>query len=972
MNTCVIPDKERSAYWDNIKGILIILVVFAHILYQLQHTSGVIDAAVDYIYLFHMPAFVFVSGFFGKSGKSGKAGSIIKLVFLFFIFNSITVFIEGYTSYLEPIYSYWYLIALIVWRISTPRIAKLKGITVCLFVLALMTGYFPAIDNHFAISRIIGFFPFYMLGYKFSEEKSMEIINTGYAKRFAIGAVVLFGAGSVAYAARTVLGFTDDDLKIFAYDDPKDIIRRAVIFTIAFLIIFSIGCLSVNRKVPLLTMFGRNSLWIFVFHRMFTIWTSRYLMKSLSTPLKFVVATVIALVLCIAFGNDFVAKFMNRFLAAGADIFLTNKKKITLAKVISVLVILGFVALAVFNAVKGIKAAREAENTPDENIIYPVMTPEQKEAYDNSLRITFAGDLILLEDQVALGYNGEGYDYSDVFEYAEPYISSADLAIGVLEGPLAGADKGYSTGNFDDGKPLCLNFPDEFASAIQDAGFDLVTTANNHLMDKGEEGAWRTLDVLDGIGLEHTGSYRSLEDKQQTHVKLIECEGVKIAVLSYTFGSNYIDTEELTDGQYSYITSVIRGTDGAKFEKLRSDVEEDFRQAKSLSPDLILVLPHIGTQFSNEADKEQEVWFEIFKENGADIILGDHPHAVEPVTIEEYNGRNVFTAYCPGNFANIYREDQGDTSMLIDVYVDRDSKQVTGGSIVPLYTYAPVDGNYRAVPIYEIMTNPEVRSHLTTDDIERAALANETITEVVFGHKMDITSITERYYFNGDGFIRSKTTGLVLTDDMTDGTWYGAMERAETICFIGDSVTAGNENGGCGWYEPIEEFFPDKTIINYSLGGVCVGYVVEFADEIPSADLYVIALGTNDVRYRNPDVCAMTSEEFVRQISVVKDSLQSRSPGAEFLFVAPWYSTEADPYCSLSFEEKTALNNEYSDALEKYCASNSLMFINANGYIKDVLDKSPDSVYLLDHIHPNSSKGVIMYTEAVLLSDKDT
>lgn len=969
MNTCAIPDKERSAYWDNIKGFLIILVVFAHILYQIQHTSAAIDAVVDYIYLFHMPAFIFVSGYFGKSEKSGTAGSIIKLIFLFFIFNSITVFIEGYTSYLEPIYSYWYLVALIAWRLTAPRIAKLKGITVILFALAFIVGYFPAIDNQFAAARIIGFYPFYMLGYKYSEEKSREIINTRYGKRFAIGAVVLFGAGSVAFAARSVLGFNDGDMKIFAYDDPKDIIRRAIMFIIAFLVIFSIGCLAINKKVPFLTMFGRNSLWIFVFQRMFTIWTSRYLMKPLSTPLKFAAAAVIALGLCFIFGNDFVAKYLNRFLSAGADIFLANKKKITLAKVITVLVLLGFVTLAVFNAVKGIKAAREAENTADENIIYPVMSAEQKEAYDNSLRITFAGDLLLLEDQVALGYNGEGYDYSDVFECAAPYISSADLAIGVLEGPMAGADKGYSTGNFNDGKPFYINFPDEFGAAIKDAGFDLVTTANNHLMDKGEEGALRTIDVLDSIGLEHTGSFKSFEDKNQNRVKIIECDGVKIAILSYTFGSNYIDTEELIDGQYSYITSVIGGTDGAKFEKLKADVEEDFRRAKDLAPDLILVLPHIGTQFSNGIDKEQEVWFNVFKENGADIILGDHPHAVEPVTIEEYNGRNVFTAYCPGNFANIYRKDQGDTSMLVDVYVDRDSKQVTGGSIVPLYTYAPADGNYRAVPIYEIMTDPEVRSHLTTDDIARAALANETVTEVVFGHKMDITSVTERYYFNGDGFMRTKTTGLVLTDEMTDGTWYCAMENAGTICFIGDSVTAGNENGGCGWYEPIEEFFPDKTIINYSLGGVCVGYMVEFADEIPLADLYVIALGTNDVRYRNPDVCAMTSEEFVTQISVIKDALKSRNPGAEFLFVAPWYSTEADPYCSLSYEEKTALNNEYSDALEKYCADNSLMFINANNYIKNTLDKAPDGVYMLDHIHPNSSKGVIMYTEAVLLSD---
>ena len=85
----------------------------------------------------------------------------------------------------------------------------------------------------------------------------------------------------------------------------------------------------------------------------------------------------------------------------------------------------------------------------------------------NAFRITFSGDLILLEDQVKRAYNGKGYDFSDVFEYAEPYISSADLAIGVFEGPMAGEDAGYSSSNFDDGKELYLNFPDSFADAVK-------------------------------------------------------------------------------------------------------------------------------------------------------------------------------------------------------------------------------------------------------------------------------------------------------------------------------------------------------------------------------------------------------------------------------------------------------------------------------------------------------------------------
>ena len=142
-------------------------------------------------------------------------------------------------------------------------------------------------------------------------------------------------------------------------------------------------------------------------------------------------------------------------------------------------------------------------------------------------------------------------------------------------------------------------------------------------------------------------------------------------------------------------------------------------------------------------------------------------------------------------------------------------------------------------------------------------------------------------------------------------------------------------------------------------------------EQIPIADLYVIAVGTNDVRYRDVSVCAMNFDEYVSRIDQLKDKLLEKSPGAKFVFIAPWYSTEADIYCPMTFEEKTAMNDLYSSALEKYCSENGFTYINANDYIKGILTTSPDITYLLDHIHPNASKGVVMYSEAVLLSGKE-
>lgn len=968
--------KSRSAYWDNIKGLLIALVVFAHILFQLQNLSEAINKTVDYIYMFHMPAFVFISGYFGKSKRSHSFESIIKLIFLYFIFNSIMGFIYGFTSLLQPMYSYWYLAALVVWRLTAHHIARFKEINLILFVTALFVGFYNSVDNSFAAARIICFYPFYMSGYLLSEEKSNELVNKKVSIKLLTGIGALTAAGILGYFSKKFFKYTDDAMQMAGYGNPIDAFGRIMLYIIAFLMIYTLRCLSINRNVPVLTMLGRNSLWIFILHRPLTLLLSDHI-KMFTAAQMILIVCICTVIISLLLGNDLVAKFANKFLDSGTDIFVSSdNKKFTFAKAVSLGVAAWFIVSVVLNAYKGIspndlKKLRNGgfheseEIETDEDIIYPIMSDETKRSFDNAFHLTFSGDLILLEDQVKRAYKNGNYDFSDVFEYAAPYISSADYAIGVFEGPMAGETAGYSASNFDDGKELYLNFPDEFAQAVKDAGFDLVTTANNHVLDKGEAGAYRTLDVLEKTGLDHTGSYKTPEDKNKEHIKLVECQGIKMAVLSYTYGSNYIDNKELINGRLSHITSVISVTEGEDFEKLKNRVEEDLKEAKALSPDLIIVLPHIGTQFSNEPDAEQEVWFDIFKENGADIILGDHPHVVEPAFIEEYNDKNVFTAYCPGNFANIYRDYQGDTSMLIDVYIDRNTKEVIGGGIVPLYTYAPADGNFRAVPIYEIINNKKLRSQLTTDDIARAENANNIITRVVFGNEMDITSVTERYYFDENGFLRTKTSGLTLSEQMKNGTLYMSINKADTICFIGDSVTEGTNNGGCPWYEPIEELFPDKTILQYAKGGCTVSYMTERANEIPAADLYVIALGTNDVRYRDETICAMTPEAYVEEINALKTKLSEKCD-AEFVFIAPWYSTDGDPFCTMSFSEKTALNKEYCASLENYCDTYSCGYINANSYIEKMLSTAPDQTYLLDHIHPNAARGVIMYSEAVL------
>ena len=506
---------------------------------------------------------------------------------------------------------------------------------------------------------------------------------------------------------------------------------------------------------------------------------------------------------------------------------------------------------------KRIRSGSEAGNF----FIPPVMAGTQRREFQDAFRILFCGDLILLEDQVKRG-NGS---YDDMFEFTREYIQSADLAIGVFEGPMAGSEAGYSTSNYGDGKTLALNYPDTFGEAVKRAGFDLVTTANNHLLDKGRDGALRTLDVLDRIGLPHTGSYRSQDDKDTHSVRLIEKSGLKFAVLSYTYGSNGCTEDDLLRSKdLSFLTSLIVSPSSKNFEAVKESVRRDFDRAKELEPDFIVVLPHMGEQFLTKPDDYQRAWGEIFREFGADIILADHTHSVQPAEISTVNGRRVFTAWCPGNYANIYREYNGDASILVEVYIDRNKREVIGGSIIPMWTCAHMNGNYRPVPL-SVIADGELSPRLTTYDLARAEEVCRVISSTVFGHAFNFDMVRERWHFDERGYVREKVSPLAA--DVRESRFMRLVNSAGSVCFVGDSVTQGSRNGGYPYYEPLEGQITAE-IHNVSFGGGTVKTLIEHADEIAStgAGLYVVAVGTNDVRYYNPSTCAMTPGEYVSRL----------------------------------------------------------------------------------------------------------
>lgn len=389
--------------------------------------------------------------------------------------------------------------------------------------------------------------------------------------------------------------------------------------------------------------------------------------------------------------------------------------------------------------------------------IYPILSAEQEDSIRNAVKITFTGDLILLREGVERAYdnNSGSYRFDEMFRHVSDIWKSADLSIGVFEGPMGGGEKGYSNSNYDDGVRLALNFPDSFGLAVRDAGMGLVTLANNHLTDAGIDGAMRTVDVLEKIGLPYVGAYRNESEFNQ--IKYIYVKGVKVAVLAYTYELNYLSEEFFFKGEYKHLTRPLVSPRSRYFKKNLELVRRDFNKARDEGAQLIIVLPHMGEQFRHSPDKTQKRWCDIFIGLGADIVFSDHPHAVQPLEWKRnVYGKMIPIVHCPGNFVNSYVNHDGDASMIVSVYIDQDSHETVAASVIPIYAHCPQEGAWTGIPVYKALKN-DFLSRLSRADYRRIEEVNRLVTGNSLGVWLGIDNIQSEYFtIPGTGYHRKR------------------------------------------------------------------------------------------------------------------------------------------------------------------------------------------------------------------------
>lgn len=313
--------KERSSYWDSIKGVLIILVVFAHCLYALQD-KHINDLIVDSIYYFHMPAFVFVSGFFSKSERCRSRESILFLLIAYLLFMIPFIFWRTFNGssikLIHPYYSAWYLLALVVWRIIVPYIAKFKHPLIATVVFSVLVGFWGTVNGEtaFAVNKVVTFLPYFMAGYLLSQDVvDNKIKSRKKTIKLAVGlSAVTLGFVVEAWSYKA-LHITGGDLlpgkySAFNFEEP---LSRIMIIIVSALFITGFLFLSTDKKIPFITMAGRNSLTIYLFHRIFTLIFSHY-MVGYRARTQIIASVVCTIAIVLVFGNDFVSQKINTFI----------------------------------------------------------------------------------------------------------------------------------------------------------------------------------------------------------------------------------------------------------------------------------------------------------------------------------------------------------------------------------------------------------------------------------------------------------------------------------------------------------------------------------------------------------------------------------------------------------------------------------------------------------------------------------
>ena len=355
-------------------------------------------------------------------------------------------------------------------------------------------------------------------------------------------------------------------------------------------------------------------------------------------------------------------------------------------KVLNILIPLLVAAVTVSSlAIAGRVSKNYNENTPSFNngqTTEPVTDNGEQE--DASVTLLAAGDNLIHMQIIASGENEDGtLDYNYMYENIKPYIEAADVAVINQETRLGGSSFEYS------GYPV-FNSPWEVGEAAINAGFDVFTLATDHSMDVGEAGIEKELEFFSKYpDVTHIGT--NLTEEDYNSVTYVTVNGIKLAMLNYTFGTNGISIPE----DKPYLINILSE------DKVKKDVEEAKQNA-----DAVIVFPHWGTENSADISEQQQTYTKLFAKLGVDVVIGTHPHILQKVewVTDESTGHKTLVYYSLGNFISRHLNLNQMCGGLAEITIEKSAGtvEIKSAKLTPVIDYYTKDGENYKFSVYKL------------------------------------------------------------------------------------------------------------------------------------------------------------------------------------------------------------------------------------------------------------------------------
>lgn len=299
-----------------------------------------------------------------------------------------------------------------------------------------------------------------------------------------------------------------------------------------------------------------------------------------------------------------------------------------------------------------------------------------------TIHLRAAGDLNVTDTSVNAGLYVGGYDFSSTFKDVASLLADGDLTVMNFEGNIVGEPYGTESSSA----------PEKLLTDLRKCGVDLLQMANSCVINNGMIGMTRTLQAIRNAGIEPLGAYSSEKEfREAKGYTIVEVKGIKMAFVAFTKGLGGRGlpegNENLVNLLYTDYATTYQEIDTERIEKILKNVSAE-------SPDITVAMLHWGSEYNDDISSTQERIVSLMQKNGVDIILGTHPHTLQPIVYDQTKGTLV--AYSLGDFFGDAERGATNYSIILDIEITKDANagttKVTDYEYFPIYTVKETEG----------------------------------------------------------------------------------------------------------------------------------------------------------------------------------------------------------------------------------------------------------------------------------------